>query len=269
MPRSKVISFNEHVRRLSDNRKIQGLSDVTPEVIHQKIDEGYLFKVTVSDEMAGYWQSKLNNDPDDDTAKRILYIYKSNNVVIDGVGYDNHDQCFCLTSVNADDFVFDLPDGFYIRTQEQLDAMNTSTRANESITSFFAELYQADASNNQKPAELTDQQLELRRGITKKSPGPPDEALKLIQLARKKLGLGNSAKPDKIYSWLRMESEKANSDPLFELLEFTDANGQAVAHYAEADVKKTVRDNVVLIWSDRPRTSGTFENWCSKSKKLD
>ncbi len=266
MPRSKVISFNEHVRRLSDDRKIQGLSNVTPEVVHQELDEGYQFKVTVSDKMAQYWQSILDNHPDDDTAKRILYIYKSNNVLIDGVSYDKDAKCFCLASVNADDFSFDLPDGFYIRTQEQLDAMDTSTRAHESITSFFAERYQAGASNNQKPAELTDQQIALRRGITEKSPRPPADALKLIQLARTKLELGKTATPDEIYNWLRKENNKGNSDPLFELLEFTDANGQAVAHYAEADVKKTVRGEHVLIWSGRPRTGGTFQNWCSISK---
>lgn len=274
MPRDKTVSFKEYGRRLSEERVVQGLSgDITPRIIHQKMDsEGVQFKVTVSDKMRMYWQAKLEENPEDDTAMRVLYIANGTITLVGGVDHDKDMECFILDSVETDGFCFDLPPFFEIRTQDELNRMDKSLKQSAVNTSFFVDVFDlSEIEEDTKPdeiGELTEQQKALKAGIekTKPNPKPPKKALELLILARNNLENGECAKPPEIYNWLVRENEKRDANPLFEHLEFYNDNNERLAHYGQADNKKTVRREYVLYWDDTPRKGSTFENWCSATK---
>lgn len=276
MPRNKTVTFREYVRQLSKEHTTKNLPEVTPDDIHQKLnDEGLQLKVTVSDEMRDYWQAKLDENPEDDTAMRILYIADAGLTLVDGIGYEDDEvlalngefrKVFTLESINADGFEFDLPYGFEIRTADELDAITSGIRQHAKVTSFQVEVFKSEENRGDKAAtepNLSDQQKDLKKGITRASPAPPKEAMELLRLARKQ---GNNS-PTDIYNWLVSENEKSSADPLFEYLDFCDKEGTRFTHYGKADKKENVRSEYVLSWNNHPKKGSTFENWCSASKK--
>jgi hypothetical protein len=260
MPRNKSVSFSEYIRRLTEERMAIKLGEVTPEVIHEKMDqEGVQFKVTVPEAMRNYWQAQHDDDPQNDTAMRITFIASSKLTLVDGFDYDESDHVFTLASVEADRYAFDLPYGLEIRTAVEIEAMPASLRRHCENTSFHVEVYNPKVTENIGQGVLTEQEKALRYGFKSTVPTPREPHTRAVKMAFDKLTNPNN---EEVYNWIKSQAESgAPVDSCFNHLDF---EGDGICPFPSST---TLQDEIIFKSKNKMVTKQRFQDMCDTYRK--
>lgn len=278
MPRNKSVSFSEYVRRLTEDRVKDKLGEVTPEVIHEKMDkEGVQFKVTVPEAMRNYWQAQLDDYPKNDTAMRITFIANSDLTLVDGFDYDESDHVFTLASVEADGYAFDLPYGLEIRTAVEIEAMPASPRQHCKITSFHVDVYNLKVTEPNKLITDAECDKDQRAGRSKSSKTRLHDGEELVYLAFKELGNPTNAE---VYSWIKSKVTDISDfgtvfdkfgfkDTVYKGIQFVveDFNTQSPGGRSTMPCVMTYSTIKKGDYIDVPISAKTFQNWCTPKQR--